>query len=221
MKKENLKQTKYIKKNKEESVQIVKELLKAYPNAICGLNYSTDLELVIALILAAQCTDARVNQIIPILFEKYPNVYSLAKANLEDLQTIIKPCGFYVNKSKSILDTANIIVNNFNGKVPNTMEELYTLRGIGRKSSNIILQECFNKTVGIAVDTHVTRISRKIGFSNSNTPEKIEKDLTTLLDKKYWNQINHLLVVHGRAVCIARRPQCDNCPIQSLCAKNP
>ena len=111
-------------------------------------------------------------------------------------------------------------MNNFNGIVPNTMKELCTLKGIGRKSANIILQECFNNTVGIAVDTHVTRISRKIGLSNSNTPEKIEKDLTSIIDRKYWNKINHIFVYHGRAICIARQPKCNICPIKDICKKN-
>ena len=120
----------------------------------------------------------------------------------------------------SISETAKTIVNNFNGIVPNTMKELCTLKGIGRKSANIILQECFNNTVGIAVDTHVTRISRKIGLSNSNTPEKIEKDLTSIIDRKYWNKINHIFVYHGRAICIARQPKCNICPIMDICKKN-
>lgn len=210
----------YKKQDTKNIEKIINMLDNYYPNAICGLEFSTPLELVVALILAAQCTDARVNQIIPILFKKYPDVYALSKANIDDIQKIVKPCGFYVNKANSIYQTANIMINDFDGKVPDTMEKLCKLRGIGRKSANIILQECFDNTVGIAVDTHVTRISRKIGLSNSDTQEKIEKDLISIIDRKYWKKINHILVVHGRNTCIARRPKCDICPIKDICMKN-
>ncbi len=206
--------------NKKKAQEIIDKLAIYYADAKCGLDYNSPLELTIALILAAQCTDARVNVIIPILFDKYKDVYSLAKAPLEDIESIIKPCGFYKNKSISIKETANLIVNNFNGEVPSTMKELTTLKGIGRKSANIILQECFNVVEGIAVDTHVTRQSRKMGFSNSITQENIEKDLMKKFDKKYWNKVNHILVYHGRKFCIARRPNCIECPISDLCPKN-
>ena len=220
MKEENIKTKKYIKQKKENIIEIIDILSNYYIDAKCSLNYSKPIELVVALILAAQCTDERVNKIIPILFMEYPTVYDLAKADTKDIEKIIKPCGFYKNKAKSISETSKLIVNNFNGNVPQTMNELCTLKGIGRKSSNIILQECFNNTEGIAVDTHVTRIARKIGLTNSNTPEKIENDLTKLIDKKYWDKINHIFVYHGRAICIARRPNCDICPIKDLCMKN-
>ena len=191
-----------------------------YSDAICSLNFISSFELVVALILAAQCTDERVNKITPILFKKYPDVYAVAKASYEDIEKIVKPCGFYKNKAKSIVDTANIIVNKFNGNVPDNMKDLCTLKGIGRKSSNIILQECFNRTEGIAVDTHVTRISRKIGFSNGKSQIEIEKELMNKFDKKYWSVINHVLVYHGRKICIANRPNCDICPINTICKKN-
>lgn len=211
---------KYKKINAKVAEKIIQKLQQEFYNAKCGLNFNNQIELVCALILAAQCTDARVNTIIPILFKKYKDVYELAKANVQDIATIIKPCGFYNNKSNSISKMAKIIVEKFNGEVPDTMEKLITLPGIGRKSANIILQECFNKTVGIAVDTHVTRISRKIGFSNENTQEKIEQELMNKFDKKYWATINHILVLHGRKYCIARHPKCDICPINNLCLKN-
>lgn len=220
MKKESLKTIKYIKIKKENITQVIEILSNYYPDATCSLDYTKPIELVIALILAAQCTDERVNKITPILFKKFPTVYDLATAKITDIEEIIKPCGFYKNKAISISESAKIIVNNFNGIVPHTMDELCTLKGIGRKSSNIILQECFNNTVGIAVDTHVTRIARKIGLTNSNTAEKIEKDLTKIIDKKYWNKVNHIFVYHGRAICIARRPECTVCPIKDICMKN-
>ena len=213
-------QKKYKSTSKNNAQKIIDVLNNYYSDAKCGLDYNSPLELTVALILAAQCTDARVNQIIPILFEKYKTVQDLANATLNDIETIIKPCGFYKNKAISIKETANIIVNDFNNNVPNTMEDLTKLKGIGRKSANIILQECFNKVEGIAVDTHVTRQSRKMGFSNSTTQENIEKDLMNKFDKKYWNIINHILVYHGRKFCIARRPNCIECPINNLCPKN-
>ncbi len=220
MKNEIVKKQKYVDKNKKDCLEIIKILEFNYPDAKCSLDYTTPIELVVALILAAQCTDERVNQIVPILLNKFSDVYSLSEAPLEEIQKIIKPCGFYFNKSKSISETAKIIVENFDGNVPNTMESLCTLKGIGRKSSNIILQECFNIVQGIAVDTHVTRLSKRIGFSNSNTPKKIEQDLIRKFDRKYWNKVNHILVYHGRAICIARKPKCDICPIKELCPKN-
>lgn len=219
MKKQNSPKT-YKMTNKKLAKEMIEQLANYYDDAKCGLDYASPIQLVIALILAAQCTDARVNQIIPILFETYPDVFALAKANVEDIAKIVKPCGFYVNKSNSIHETANIIVEKFHGMVPQTMEELTTLKGIGRKSANIILQECFGNTVGIAVDTHVTRLSRKMGFSHMNTPEKIEQELMDKFDKKYWSKINHILVYHGRKFCIARRPNCIDCPINKICPKN-
>lgn len=212
---------KYIKTSKKKSLEIVHILQNEYSDAKCGLEFNSPIELVCALILAAQCTDARVNTIIPILFAKFPTVTALKEAPIFEIEEIVRPCGFYKNKSKSISKTCSIIVTKFNKKVPNTMEELTSLPGIGRKSANIILQECFNKTEGIAVDTHVTRISRKIGFSNSLTQEKIEKDLLSLFPKKYWKTLNHILVLHGRKYCIARHPNCSDCPINNLCPKNP
>ena len=210
----------YIKINKNDMLEVIQILENEYKDAKCGLDYTTPLSLVIALILAAQCTDARVNIICPILLKKYPDVYSLAKADIKDIQEIIHPCGFYRNKAKSIKNCCEKIISDFNGIVPNTMQELTTLSGIGRKSANIILQECFDITEGIAVDTHVTRITRKIGISNEKIQENIEKDLMKKIPKYYWNKINHILVNHGRKYCIARKPNCNDCPISSLCKKN-
>ena len=210
----------YIKTNKKNIENMIILLEKEFPEAKGGLNFKSPIELVCALILAAQCTDARVNTITPILFKKYKNVYELAKADVDDIASIVKPCGLYKNKSKAISSTSKIIVEKFNGIVPNTMEELTTLSGIGRKSANIILQECFNIVEGIAVDTHVTRLSRKMGISNGNSQENIEKELMQRIEPKYWNLVNHVFVLHGRKYCIARHPQCDICPIKEYCPKN-
>lgn len=220
MEKQNKLKKKYVKANKKDILKIIEILNKEYNNAKCGLEYTTPISLVIALILAAQCTDARVNVICPKLFEKFKTVNDIANANIKEIEEIIHPCGFYKNKSKNIKGCCNLLIEKFNGNVPNTMEALTTLPGIGRKSANIILQECFSKTEGIAVDTHVTRITRKIGISNGNSQEQIEKDLIKIIPYSYWNKINHILVNHGRKICIARRPQCSNCPISTLCKKN-
>ena len=211
---------KYKKQTKKQSEEIVKILIEEYKDAKCGLDYTTPFSLVVALILAAQCTDKRVNEITPIFFEKYKTIEEVKNASIDEVIDIIKPCGFYSNKAKSIIGSAKIVCDNFNGIVPNTMRELTTLTGIGRKSANIILQECFDKIEGIAVDTHVTRIVRKIGFSNGKTQFEIESELLKLFDKKYWGKINHMMVLHGRAICIANRPQCDKCPVSHLCKKN-
>lgn len=211
---------KYKKQTKKQSEEIVKILIEEYKDAKCGLDYTTPFSLVVALILAAQCTDKRVNEITPIFFEKYKTIEEVKNASIDEVIDIIKPCGFYSNKAKSIIGSAKIVCDNFNGIVPNTMKELTTLAGIGRKSANIILQECFGKIEGIAVDTHVTRIVRKIGFSNGKTQFEIESELLKLFDKKYWGKINHMMVLHGRAICIANRPQCDKCPVSHLCKKN-
>ena len=213
-------ENKFKKMKKKDMIEAINILDKEFKDAKCGLDYTTPLSLTIALILAAQCTDARVNIICPILLQKYPTSNALSEAKLSDIEEIIRPCGFYKNKAKSIKECSKKIENKFNGIVPDTMDELTELPGIGRKSANIILQECFNKVEGIAVDTHVTRITRKMGLSNGNTQEQIEKELTSKIPKEYWSKVNHILVNHGRKYCIARRPQCDICPISNLCQKN-
>ncbi len=204
---------------KKDISEIIEILDKTYPEAKCRLNYTTPLELVVALILAAQCTDDMVNKVVPVLFNKYPDAESLANADLKDIQKIVKSCGFYLTKSKNIKLTAQSIVENYNNTIPDTMEELTKLYGIGRKSSNIILQECFNKSVGIAVDTHVSRTAKRIGFTKSDIPLKQEQELIKKVEKKYFSRINHILVFHGRAICVARKPKCDICPIEERCKK--
>ena len=205
---------------KDKIEGIISYLDELYPDARCELNYTEDYELLIATVLSAQCTDKRVNEITPLFFKRFATIEDVKNASIEDVINIIRPCGFYKNKAHSIIESARIVCDEFNGKVPNTMEDLTKLCGIGRKSANIILQECFGKIEGIAVDTHVTRISRKIGFSNGKSQIQIENELLKRFDKKYWGKINHVLVLHGRAICIANRPKCDECPISNLCKKN-
>lgn len=211
---------KYVRQTKKQSEETINILIDTYNDAKCGLDYTTPFSLVVALILAAQCTDKRVNEITKIFFEKYTTIESVKNADINDVMNIVRPCGFTKGKSYSIIESARIICDDFNGIVPDTMENLTKLCGIGRKSANIILQECFDKVVGIAVDTHVTRISRKIGFSNGKSQLEIETELLKRFDKKYWSKINHVLVLHGRALCIANRPKCDECPVAHLCKKN-
>lgn len=204
---------------KKETNEIIKILESIYKDAKCGLDYNSPLELTLALILAAQCTDNMVNRIIPKLIKQYPTLEDLSNANIEDIEKIVKPCGFYKNKAKNILLTANSLLQNYKGIVPDSMEELTKLYGIGRKSSNIILQECYNKVVGIAVDTHVSRTSKRIGFTLSDIPLKQEQELIKKVEHKYYNKINHILVYHGRAICNSRKPKCDICPIKDKCKR--
>ena len=211
-----------VKKNtnlltKNDIKKLLDILDEEYKEAKCGLDYTGPLDLTVALILAAQCTDKRVNMIRPIVFTKYPTVYELANANISELEDIIHSCGFYKNKAKNIIKMANDVVNKYGGNVPNTMEKLTSLPGIGRKSANIILQECFDITEGIAVDTHVTRITKKLGLTENSDPINIEKDLMKILPERYWNKINHMLVNHGRAICNAKKPKCDICPVNHIC----
>ncbi len=206
--------------SKENIDKIINILNNYYPKAKCGLDYVSPIYLTVALILAAQCTDARVNIVAPKLFEKYKDVYELSKANIADIEEIIKPCGFYKNKAKNISLMSKKVVNDFNGNIPNTMEELLTLNGIGRKSANIILQECFNVSVGIAVDTHVSRTSYRIGFTKNTIPLIQEQELIKKINPKYYSKINHILVWHGRKICDARKPKCEECSINDLCLKN-
>ena len=211
---------KYKRQTKAQAEEIVKIIIDEYKGQEVGLHFETPFQLAVALILAAQCTDERVNATTPILFKKYPTIESLKNAKLEDIKKIVKPCGFYNNKAISIKETARITIDEFGGTLPCDIDKLQKLRGIGRKSANIIMLEGFGKCEGIAVDTHVTRISRKIGLSNGKNPIEIEKDLLKLLDEKYWVDLNHVLVLHGRQKCIANRPQCDECPINNMCKKN-
>ena len=202
------------KKDVNTFIQLLKEY---YPDATCSLDFTTPFELVVAVILSAQCTDERVNKITPVLFSKYRTIEDFANIDLNDLEKIIYPCGFYKNKAKNIKLCANQIMEKFNGEVPNTMEDLTSLSGVGRKSANVILLEVFGIAEGIAVDTHAKRISKLVGLTDSNDPIKIEKDLLKIIPKKYLSDINHLFVFHGRNICISGRPKCNICPVNKYC----
>lgn len=206
--------------NKNTIVTMIEKLKETYPDAKCSLDFETPFQMMIAVMLSAQCTDERVNLTTPALFAKYPTAEKMAKAPLEELESLIHPCGFYKNKAKNMKLASQKILTDFNGKVPETMEELMTIPGVGRKSANVIMLEAFNKPQGIAVDTHVKRISYRIGLSKQSEPEKIEQDLLKQFPKQYYKDVNHILIWHGRNTCTARSPKCDTCPIFNICNKN-
>lgn len=204
-------------KTKKEAVEILKILKEYYPEATCSLDFTSPFEMAISVMLSAQCTDERVNKTTPALFKKANTPEKMSKLSLEEIEKIIKPCGFYKNKAKNVLACSKMLVEVFNGIVPNNMEDLQKLPGIGRKSANVIMLEAFNDPQGIAVDTHARRISNKIGLSKETDPEKIEQDLLKLLPKESYYDANHLFVWHGRYTCIARNPKCEECPVRKMC----
>jgi endonuclease-3 len=197
-------------------------LKKTYPEARIALHFSSPLELLIATILSAQCTDARVNMVTPGLFKKYRSAADWAKADLKQIEEDIRTCGFYHNKAVSIQGACRRIVDEYGGKVPGTMDELVTLPGVGRKTANVVLGNAFG-VPAIACDTHVIRLSRRLQLSENGDPVKLEFDLADIVPKKDWTLFSHLLIFHGRNVCIARKPQCPVCPIAEHCpaANNP
>lgn len=206
---------------KEKLPELLKELKKLYPKTKTALVYNNSAyQLLVAVILSAQCTDERVNKVTPVLFKKYPTPKEMAKADIKDIETIIKSTGFYHAKAKSILETSKKLVSDFNGQVPNTMAELLTLRGVARKTANVVLGDFYGIDEGIVVDTHVKRLSFRLGLTKNTEPLKIEQDLIKMLDKKYWHWISHALIWHGRGPCDARKPECATCPINKLCPKN-
>lgn len=198
-------------------IKIIEILKQAYPDAKCSLNFTTPFEMLIAVMLSAQCTDERVNKTTPSIFSKYNSPQDFVNIPLDELETLIHPCGFYKNKAKNIKLTSEKLLNNFGGQVPQTMEELMSLPGVGRKTANVVMLEAFNKPQGIAVDTHAKRISNKLGLSEKSEPEKIEQDLLKLIPTKYYKDINHLFIWHGRNICTARNLKCVDCPIKEYC----
>jgi len=202
---------------KEQSKEFVEILKKTYPDATCSLDFTTPFEMLVSVMLSAQCTDERVNKTTPSIFKTYKTPKDFANIDISLLESLIHPCGFYKNKAKNIKACATKIVNDFGGKVPQTMEELLTLPGVGRKSANVVLLEAFGIANGIAVDTHAKRISNRIGLSKEEDPEKIEQDLLKIFPKEYLKDINHLFVWHGRKTCDARKPNCENCAVKKYC----
>ena len=203
--------------NKKDAVAIIEELKNMYPDAKCSLDFKTPFQMLVAVVLSAQCTDERVNKTTPSIFEKYPGPIDFVNMNIAELENLIHPCGFYKTKAKNLKKTAEILVQKYNGKVPDNMEELMSLPGVGRKSANVIMLEAFNKPQGIAVDTHCKRISNRMGFSKESEPEKIEQDLLKVVPKEYYKDVNHLFIWHGRNTCTAQKPKCDSCKVRKHC----
>ena len=200
-----------------DAEEIIKILKKTYPEAKCSLDFKTPFELLIAVILSAQCTDERVNKTTPDIFKKYNTPKDFAEMDIEELENLIHPCGFYKNKAKNIKQCSKQILEKYNGEVPKTMEELITLAGVGRKTANVVMLEAYNNPVGIAIDTHAKRLANRIGLSDKTEPEKIEQDLLKILPKKYIKDANHILIWHGRNICTARNPRCEECKLKGEC----
>lgn len=201
----------------DKITQIISLLKKEYPKVKIALDYRTSFELLLATILSAQCTDVRVNKVTPPLFKKYKTAKDYARANLSELEADIRSTGFYRNKAKNIIGAAKVVLENFKGVVPDTMEALLTLPGVARKTANVVLYSAFGKNYGIAVDTHVKRLAPRLGLSNNNTPEKIEEDLMKIVPQKNWGEFSLLLIQHGREVCTARKPLCPRCILNKIC----
>ncbi len=199
------------------SVEILTLLYKNYPKAKIVLKFSNTWELLVAVMLSAQCTDKIVNIVTDKLFTKYKSVKDYALANLQDLENDVRSSGFYKNKAKNIQNTAKIILQKYQGKVPDMMDDLISLPGVARKTANIVLGNAFAKFQGIAVDTHVKRLSQRMGFTKQNDPDKIEQDLMKLFDQKHWFKLTYLLIEHGRNLCQAKQPKCSACFLNNIC----
>ena len=201
----------------QRTAAILGILKKTYPKAKCSLDFKTPLQLIVATILSAQCTDVRVNMVTPGLFKKYPTAAALAGADIGELEKDIQSTGFYRNKAKSLKAMAAALIERHGGKVPQTMEELTKLAGVGRKTANVVLGNAFGKNVGVVVDTHVGRLSGRLGLSGNTDPVKIEGDLMKLVPQEDWTLWSHLLIFHGRAICQARKPMCEKCVVLEYC----
>ena len=201
----------------ERADLIYKRLNREYPDAHCELEHESPLQLLMATILSAQCTDKRVNLVTPSLFEKYPDAGALADANPDEVEDLIRTTGFFRNKTKSLLGMANAVVERHRGEIPNTMEELTKLPGVGRKTANVILGNAFGINEGVVVDTHVGRLSLRLGLTRQTDPVKVELQLMKLFPRKVWAKLSHLLIFHGRRVCIARSPKCEICVLSDIC----
>ncbi len=200
-----------------KTAEVIRRLEAEYPDARIALNYSNPLELLVATILSAQCTDEMVNRVTSTLFPRYPTTDDYAAANLERFEQEIRPTGFYRNKAKNIINTAKTIIANFGGSVPQTMAELITLPGVARKTANIVLYNAYGVIEGIAVDTHVKRVSRRLGLTQNTDPDKIEKDLMKKVPRAKWGSFPYLLIEHGRAVCTARKSKYEICILNDIC----
>lgn len=201
----------------ERVAAILKALDEAYPDAVCALHHTTPWELLVATILSAQCTDARVNMVTPELFRRYPTPADMAKAPLPEIENLIRTTGFFRNKAKSIQGAAKKISEEFRGKVPDTLDELITIPGAARKTANVVLGVSFGKAEGLVVDTHVFRIARRLELAKGGTPQEVERELMRVLPRDRWIAFSHQVIHHGRQVCVARNPKCRQCVLETLC----
>ncbi len=206
-----------MKKKRERAEEIVVRLKRMYPKAKVSLDFTTPFELLIATMLSAQSTDVRVNLVTPALFRKYPDPRAFAAATQQEMERDVKQTGFYRNKAKAVIAASKAIVERHGGEVPKTMEELTALPGVGRKTANVVLSNAFKLPVGIVVDTHVARVSARLGLTSHGEPEKIEQDLMQLIPPKEWTAFSHRLIYHGRQICVARNPKCRECQLNELC----
>jgi endonuclease-3 len=204
-------------KKQERALDIAVRLKQMYPKAKCSLDFTNAFELLIATMLSAQSTDARVNIVTKSLFRKYPDPAAFARATQQEMERDVKQTGFYRNKAKAVIAASKAILERHGGAVPATMEELTLLPGVGRKTANVVLSNAFKKPVGIVVDTHVARLSGRLGLTENSDPVKIEEDLIKLIPPKEWTSFSHRLIAHGRAICIARKPKCSECRLNELC----
>lgn len=203
--------------NKKDAIKVVEILKNTYPDSKCSLDFKTPFEMLVAVCLSAQCTDDRVNKTTPSIFARFDSPEEFANADIKELEALVHPCGFYKNKAKNLKAAGQKIVADFNGKVPNTMEELMAIPGVGRKSANVIMLEAFNMPQGIAVDTHCKRIANRLGLSNESEPSKIEQDLLKILPSEYYKDVNHIFIWHGRNTCTSQNPKCSTCPVRDYC----
>jgi len=201
---------------KKRAARIVRVLAKTYPDAECALRHRNPFELLIATILAAQCTDDKVNEVTAVLFERYPSPAALARAKPATVEQLVHATGFFRQKAKSIQATSRDLVEHFGGEVPGTLEELVTLRGVARKTANVVLGNCFG-VPGLAIDTHMKRVNGRLGLTANADPVKIERDLSALIPRKHWTDYTHRVIRHGRVCCDAKRPDCEACPLAAAC----
>ncbi|MGG6266753.1 endonuclease III [Leptolyngbya sp. AN03gr2] len=209
--------TRRLSAKKQRALEILVRLKKLYPEAPCTLDYETPVQLMVATILAAQCTDERVNTVTPALFSRFPDAAALAGADVSELETLVRSTGFYRNKAKNIQAACRMIMEKYGGEVPRSMEELTSLPGVARKTANVVSAHAFGVNLGVTVDTHVKRLTYRLGLTKNTEPVKVERDLMKLLPQPDWENWSIRLVYHGRAVCNARSPQCDRCILADLC----
>ena len=201
----------------EHVTQIIARLRATYPDAHCELDYETPIQLLVATILSAQCTDARVNMTTPALFARFPTVEALAGADPVEMEELVRPTGFYRQKARYIREAATRILTEFGGEVPSDLDDLLTLPGVARKTANVVRGEIFGLSDGITVDTHVKRLAARLGLTTATDPVKVERDLMAIIPRESWREISHLLIWHGRRLCTARKPACHECPLNDIC----